>query len=206
MNISLERSKNIVAAMSAVREAIGPTATVDGLDAAKAVLKNLALRRDLFPETDFPWPTADQENVMYCIYRGEGGDTALYLDLLNQGSAGAPHDHGNSWAIVVAMEGQERHNLFRRADAGTGVGRADLQPAGQIDIGPGEAVSLLPGGIHSISAIGSARLMMMHCYAHPFDAQDARLEFDLSSGTCAFGTAATGEIRDVALHADMVRP
>lgn len=126
MSVGLERSRNIVAAMNPVREAIGSAASVDGLDAAKAILKDLAARRDLFPESEFRWPAADQANVMYCIYRGEGDDLALYLDLLNEGASNTPHDHGNSWAIVVAMEGQERHNLYRRADGGTTAGRVDL--------------------------------------------------------------------------------
>ena len=200
MGVHEKRSRLIVDTMAKIRNALSEGASVDALNQAKSHLGELAAQTDLFPKSDFPWPSAEENNHMYCVYRGKDGDTALYIDVLLNGEGSAPHDHGNSWAIVSGIHGQEKHNLYQRVDGGDGPGAATLQTAGTITIARGESVSMQVGGIHSVEAVGDEPVMMLHCYGHAFEDQTARLEFDLAEGSCAYGTDATGAISEFPLH------
>jgi len=200
MDIHEKRSRLIVKTMNRIREALKDGVSVEALNDAKSHLGALAVQSELFPTSDFPWPSAKENNHMYCLYRGEGGDTALYIDVLLNGEGSAPHNHGNSWAIVSGVHGQEKHNLFQRIDGGSGPGRAELKQVGAITISQGESVSMQVEGIHSVEAVGDEPVMMLHCYGQAFEDQTARLEFDCTEGSCAYGTDATGAISEFLLH------
>lgn len=206
MDVHAVRSKAIVETMQAVTATLARGATVTALDRAKAPLQALAARRDLFPEADFPWPTGSSDGRSYCVYRGDGGGPALYVDLLAHGVGTVPHDHGDAWAIVTSIHGRETHQFYKRTDGGGGPGPATLARAGSITISDGEAVSMLAGGIHALEAVDPQPVMMLHCYAKAFDAQAARLEYDVDAGTCAHGMDAVGQITDLPLHAEAWQP
>lgn len=199
MDIYEKRSKLIVETMAEVEQLVEDGVMVDALNAAKGVLSTLATQRDLFPESEFPWPEAPNGNTTWCLYTG-ANNCALYLDLLNQGASTVPHDHGSSWAIVTGIEGQETHRLFKRVDAGAGAGPAVLEQVAKLTIGVGESVSMLSDGIHAIEVAGTERIMMLHCYGKGFEHQDDRLEYDMNAGTCKYSVDAAGEIRDFPLH------
>ena len=203
MNDYLKRSMLIIETIRNIKQSIANGATISALNNAKKHLLILAEQKHLFPESEFPWPTEKENNVMYCIYDGADKDLALYIDLLRQGVNNAPHNHGDSWAIVAGIHGQEIHHLYKRIDKSTGPGHALLEPAGEITIGAGESISLLQGGIHAITAADTAPVMMLHCYSRVFEHQEARLEFNLTNNTCAYGTGETGLIIDVPLHSEV---
>ena len=201
MDLHKSRSMAIVETMAEVKGLMANGATVERLDAAKVALGALATRRDLFPETDFPWPSQLDGNNCWCLFEDEDG-TALYIDLLNRGISTVPHDHGSSWAIVTGVEGRETHRLYKRVDGNKGPGTATLEKVGELTISDGESVSMLVGGIHAIEAVGEERSMMLHCYGKGFDHQTDRLEFDETSGTCAHSVDAAGVIQSFPLHPD----
>ena len=200
MSLHETRSQYIVDTMNQVKSLLADGVTVETLNQAKAALEELAGNRSLFPESDFPWPTGDEEDNCFCLHRDADGRYALYIDLINKGVSTVPHDHGDSWAIVTCIEGQEKHRLYKRIDENTGPGPAELEQAGEITISPGESVSLLVGGIHAIEAVGSDRSMMLHCYGLEFEQQTSRLEYDEASGSCGHSIDAAGVIRDFPLH------
>ncbi|MEP2531741.1 cysteine dioxygenase family protein [Shimia sp.] len=200
MDIHEKRSRSIVETMGKIKSALSAGLSVEALNQAKAHLSELAAQSELFSETDFPWPSAEENNHMYCIYRGENGDMALYVDVLLQGAGSTPHNHGNSWAIISGVRGREKHNLFHRVDGGDGPGQAKLKQAGSITIASGESVSMQVGGIHSVETVDDQSVLMLHCYGRAFEDQTARLEFDIASGSCAYGTSATGAISEFPLH------
>ena len=199
MDIHEKRSKLIVETMAQVEQLVKDGAELETLNSAKDVLAALATQRDLFPESDFPWPEETNGNSTWCLYSG-ANDCALYLDLLNHGASTVPHDHGSSWAIVTGIEGQETHRLYQRVDAGIGAGPAKLEQVGELTIGVGDSVSMLNNGIHAIEAVGTERIMMLHCYGKGFEHQSDRLEYNMHVGTCAYSVDAAGEIRDFPLH------
>lgn len=200
MDIHEKRSHLIVETMSKIQNALSAGSSVDALNQAKTYLAELAAKSEMFSEADFPWPSAEENNHMYCIYRGENGNIALYVDVLLEGASSTPHDHGNSWAIVSGVRGQEKHNLFVRVDGGDGPGKAALKQVGAITISSGESVSMQVGGIHSVEAVAGQSVLMLHCYGRAFEDQSARIEYDIASGACAYGTDTTGAISEFPLH------
>ena len=200
MSVYKERSQKVISTMEKIHKIVGDTATIENLNEAKSVLNALALQRELFPASDFPWPSEGENNHMYCIFRSGEEKFALYVDVLLKGESNTPHDHGDSWAIVAGIEGQEKHDLYTRIDNNTGPGNASLELSASVTIDAGEAVSMLQGGIHSVEAIGTGPVLMLHCYGKAYEDQLSRLEFDLGTGKSAYGTTATGAISDLPLH------
>ncbi|MDQ7776909.1 MAG: cysteine dioxygenase family protein [Paracoccus aminovorans] len=198
MDVSQERSARIVELAARIGAIMRDGDSVAALEAAKALLNGFAAQRHLFPAAEFPWPAPPEDSHCYCLYRD--GALALYLDLLRQGTDTVPHDHGDSWAIVTSIDGVERHHLYQVEAAQDGPGPATLRKAGQIEIAPGQSVSLRIGGIHAIEAVGSEPAMMLHCYGRGFEDQAGRLEYDLAAGTRSHSIAAAGEIEDYPLH------
>lgn len=204
MNVYATRSRLIVETMEKVKALTKNGADIEALEHVKAILNELALQRDLFPNSEFPWPTDAEGNNCWCLYKDADGKFALYIDLINKGQGTVPHDHGDSWAVVTAVEGLEKHYLFKRVDGDVGPGEARLDRAGEITISPGQSVSLLVGGIHAIEAVDANRSMMLHCYGQGFDLQTNRLEYDQDSNTCGYSIDAAGTIYDYPLHDSVI--
>ena len=205
MDVHAKRSREIVSTMNKVMDALQDRVDVPALEQAKIHLKTLCAQRELFPESDFPWPTSAEDGRSYCVYMGAERTFALYVDLLPHGVGTVPHDHGDSWAIVTSIQGCEKHNFYKRVDGGDGPGPATLEHAGSVTISDGESVSMLAEGIHALEAVDPEPVMILHCYGKAFDKQAARLEYDVDAGTCAYGTDAVGEIEDMPLHQDAAR-
>ena len=191
--------------MNQIREQLDSGASVESLNRAKQVLGELAAEPELFPESDFPWPTTEDGDNLFCLHRDEDGRYALYIDLINRGVSTVPHDHGASWAIVTSIEGLEKHRFYERIDGGAGTGAAELAQKGEITIADGQGVSMLVGGIHAIEAVGTERAKMLHCYGLEFAQQTTRLEYDVDNNTCEHSIAAAGIIHEFPLHPNALR-
>lgn len=204
MDVALERSRAIVEMMDRIRKTVPAEPDIASLEKAKTLLHGLAIRRDLFPESEFPWPSEEENEHTYCLYKDEDG-RALYLGLLRNGATNVPHDHGDSWAIVTCVRGAEKHHLYARTDGNTGPGAATLVHKNEITIGPGESVSMLVGGIHSIEGVRAEPAMMLHCYGKAFEQQSGRLEYDPERKICINSFAGAGGIEDYPLHGDVAK-
>lgn len=144
---------------------------------AKNRLIQLAGRVDLFPSADFPVSSDGRADLCYRLSEDEDGGYALYANSGTGDQSYRPHNHGDAWVIIAAIEGCERHWVYEHADADPAEGKETLNVAGEIDVKPGTGITLLPGGIHSIQAQTST-LLHLHLYARFFETQTARLEFD----------------------------
>ncbi len=60
----------------------------------------------------------------------------MYLNALNPGNETKPHDH-TTWAVVVAVEGQELNKVYRRTDDGAVDSAADIVVDHEIMVEPG---------------------------------------------------------------------
>lgn len=200
MSIHQERSQQIVRTIARIKDVLSEGADVQSLDEAKQHLVALAAKRELFPESDFPWPTEEEKDRTYGVHIEEDGKFALYVDLVRPGVSNAPHDHGRAWALIASVKGQEKHHLFKRIDDGTVDGHATLERAGELLVEPGRALSMMVGGIHSIEATGAVPAMNLHCYAYGFEHQKGRMEFDTTTDTYTFSTEAAGAVEDLPLH------
>lgn len=171
---------------------IGDAPTVDRLEQAKPHLMALAERAELFPAADFPLPTGDTTDRTYLIYDNPQG-AALYAITAVPGMTYRPHDHGGSWAMIAAVQGQEKHDLYQ-ADP-SAPGKPILKNT--LTCEPGTAVSLTPDGIHAIEGVGKEPLLHLHFYGTRFEDQAERTEYDLATGkTDVFRMEAFGFIED----------
>jgi len=114
-----ERRRQAVDAVLADVRRLTAQGTPDraALSAITARLEQLAAHKDLFSRTDFPPPDETAGVGASTRYRlnpedGDGG-LALYLNSINPGKTTAPHDH-TTWAVIVAVEGQEVNRLDPR--------------------------------------------------------------------------------------------
>ena len=192
MTIEQQRREAVKETSEKVLSIIGTAPSVERMEQAKPHLKALAARRDLFPTDDFPLPEGEVTDRTYLIYDNEDG-AALYAITAVPGMTYRPHDHGGSWAMIAAVQGQEKHYLYRTDPADP----AKPVLKDTITCEPGTAVSLLPEGIHAIEGVGTEPLFHLHFYGTRFEDQGDRTEYDLEAGkTDVFRIEAFGFIED----------
>ena len=191
-----QRNRAIAKTLEEIRAIMARETSVATLEDAKARLIELAALGDLFCFEDFPLPRDGTQERTYLIHEDPDGSHALYVNAGMPTQSYRPHDHGGSWAIVAAVQGRERHRLYQADAAPDGAG-APIILKGEIDLGPGTAVSLLPDGIHAIQALDAEPLLHLHLYARSFARQSTRREYDLETGTVqAFKLEDLGFIED----------
>jgi len=171
---SIERIRAIERRQGVTRAALG---------AMQAEMLELAARQDLFPSADFPPPPAGEKaSRRYLLRQDADGRFAMYMNALNPGNETRPHDH-TTWAVVVAVEGQELNRVYRRTDDASEPGRATLVLDHEVMVEPGRGIALLPDDIHSIHTAGSVPTRHLHMYGLALEKLDGRRGFDLEGGT-----------------------
>jgi predicted metal-dependent enzyme (double-stranded beta helix superfamily) len=163
----IERSEGITRAM---------------LEAVKAEMMKLAAQENLFPSGEFPPPPAGQTGAnRYLLQEDPDSRFALYLNALNPGNETKPHDH-TTWAVVVAVEGQELNKVYRRTDDGRDPLRCELGIDHEVMVEPGRGITLMPDDIHSIHTTGSVPTRHLHMYGTALEKLDDRRAFDMKTG------------------------
>jgi predicted metal-dependent enzyme (double-stranded beta helix superfamily) len=152
------------------------------LEAVKAEMMQLAAQEHLFPSAEFPPPPAGQTGAnRYLLQEDPDNRFALYLNALNPGNETKPHDH-TTWAVVVAVEGQELNKVYRRTDDGSDPSRCELCVDHEVMVEPGRGIALMPDDIHSIHTAGKVPTRHLHMYGMALEKLDDRRAFDMSSG------------------------
>lgn len=159
-----------------VRRGLDERVDAASIETAKHELMKLCKRKELFPRDEFPVPSAGCTELFFHIYADPMQEYSLYVYSALPGQSYRPHDHGNSWAIVAAIEGVEIHSLYRQKDY------SSTEWIKDITVQPGVAVSMLPGEIHSIRSAGTCPLLHLHFYGKSFEIQGERIEFDIETG------------------------
>ncbi len=183
MSVKQARTEAIAETLEKIRSEMAHGASDDALSNAQAHLNDLAAKTKLFPRSDFPLPEEGKNERTFLIQEDQDGSYALYVNSGLQGQTTRPHDHGASWAIVVAVEGEERHRVYRRVDDASVEGKGEVEVIDEIDVSPGNGICLPESGIHSIHALGEAPLLHLHLYGKSFANQSTRTEFDVENGT-----------------------
>ena len=152
------------------------------LEAVKAEMMQLAAQEHLFPSAEFPPPPAGQTGAnRYLLQEDPDNRFALYLNALNPGNETKPHDH-TTWAVVVAVEGQELNKVYRRTDDGCDPLRCALCVDHEVMVEPGRGIALMPDDIHSIHTTGSVPTRHLHMYGIALEKLDDRRAFDMNTG------------------------
>ena len=155
------------------------------LDRIAARLTLLAARPELFSRADFPAPPNDAgegASTRYRLNPADGDDDiAMYLNSINPGKKTIPHNH-DTWAVIVAIEGQEFNRVYRRAGEGTGPGTVRLEVERETTVEPGVPIAFLPDDLHSIHVGGHAPTLHFHLYGRPLETLVGRIGIDPETG------------------------
>jgi predicted metal-dependent enzyme (double-stranded beta helix superfamily) len=152
------------------------------LDAIMAELQTLAAQDHLFPSAEFPPPPAGEKgSKRYLLAEDPDNRLALYMLALNPGNETKPHDH-TTWAVVVAVAGEELNRVYARHDDGSDPDRADIRLAREVVVKPGQGIALMPEDIHSIHTLGDQPTRHLHMYGLALERLDDRRAFDAETG------------------------
>jgi predicted metal-dependent enzyme (double-stranded beta helix superfamily) len=156
--------------------------TRPALEAIRDELMLLARQEHLFPSAEFPPPAGGAKGSnRYLLHADEGNRFALYLNALNPGTETRPHDH-TTWAVVVAVEGQELNRVYERTDDRADPERCSIRVREEVVVEPGRGICLLPDDIHSIHTVGTAPTRHLHMYGLALERLDDRKAYDVESG------------------------
>ncbi|MFF7860023.1 MULTISPECIES: cysteine dioxygenase family protein [unclassified Pseudomonas] len=138
------------------------------------LLEGLAERRDLFNFEGFPAPDATTGETQFRYRLNDDGESpTLYVNSLLPGKATLPHNH-ETWAIIVAVEGQELNRVYRREDDGSDPARARLVLEQEIVVQPGTSVAFLGEDLHGIRVEGDRPTLHFHLYGRPLESLENR--------------------------------
>jgi predicted metal-dependent enzyme (double-stranded beta helix superfamily) len=146
-------------------------------------LLKLAAQEHLFPSANFPPPpNGEKGSNRYLLQEDQGNRFALYLNALNPGNATKPHDH-TTWAVVVAVDGQELNKVYERTDDGSDPEKCALRIREEVMVEPGRGICLMPEDIHSIHTTGNVPTRHLHMYGLALEKLDDRKAYDVEDGT-----------------------
>ncbi|MBR0647064.1 cysteine dioxygenase family protein [Plastoroseomonas hellenica] len=152
------------------------------LDAIKTEMLALAAQEHLFPLAEFsPPPAGEKGSRRYLLQEDPNNRFALYMNALNPGNSTKPHDH-TTWAVVVAVEGQELNKVYKRFDDGSDPDRCDLRVDHEVMVEQGRGIALMPEDIHSIHTTGDRPTRHLHMYGLALEKLDNRRAFDAETG------------------------
>jgi predicted metal-dependent enzyme (double-stranded beta helix superfamily) len=157
--------------------------TRPALEKIRAELLKLASQEHLFPSANFPPPpNGEKGSNRYLLQEDPGNRFALYMNALNPGNSTKPHDH-TTWAVVVAVDGQELNKVYERTDDGADPERCALRIREEIMVEPGRGICLMPEDIHSIHTTGDRPTRHLHMYGLALEKLDNRRGYDMETGT-----------------------
>ena len=160
------------------------------LEALQDQLLRLAVAADLFSEEDFPSPTPKEIAKTYLLAENPDAGAALYLVSILPFGPSPIHDHG-TFAIIAGLSGFEHNTVYARAKNESGAGKATLEVNRTLELGPLDALALMPNDIHHIDNQHSLPTRHLHLYGTAFEHQLDRLEFDITQQTATVAPAMT---------------
>ena len=170
---AVDRIRDIEAAQGVTRPA---------LEAIRAELMLLSRQEHLFPSGEFPPPAGGKTGSnRYLLHEDPGNRFALYLNALNPGNETRPHDH-TTWAVVVAVDGQELTRVYERTDDRSDPERCAIRLREEVMVEPGRGICLMPDDIHSIHTTGEVPTRHLHMYGLALDRLEDRKAYDMESG------------------------
>jgi predicted metal-dependent enzyme (double-stranded beta helix superfamily) len=183
-DVAAARSAAVAATVDRIRAIEGAEGvTRAALGKVREELLKLAAQEHLFPSASFPPPpNGETGSNRYLLQEDPGNRFALYINALNPGNETKPHDH-TTWAVVVAVDGQELNKVYERLDDGSDPAKCELRVREEVMVEPGRGICLMPEDIHSIHTTGSVPTRHLHMYGLALEKLDDRKAYDPATGT-----------------------
>lgn len=182
MSVTSDRERAVAETISAIRDIEDQQGvTRESLDAIRTTLIELANRRELFTEAEFP-PRGVDNSFLYTLSEDEDHRFTLYLNSSACHVETPPHNH-TTWAVVVGVLGDELNRFYRRVDDGSVAGKGEVEQADSFNITAGTGAAMLPDDIHSIHQEGPSLNMHLHMYGRALTEQRERVQYDMDNGT-----------------------
>ena len=159
------------------------------LSAIKEVLVDLAAKRELFSENDFP--SATGEPLLYLLSEDDDHRFALYLSTGLPGRSSPPHDH-TTWAVIVGIDGEEENRIYERLDEGSEPGRGQVKVKNKFVVKKGTGICFMPDDVHSIHVVSDVPTRNFHMYGMSVEHLPERVKFDVEEGTYEVYPASPG--------------
>jgi predicted metal-dependent enzyme (double-stranded beta helix superfamily) len=139
-----------------------------------ALLEGLATRHDLFNFDAFPSPVPGAGPTAFRYRLNDDGETpTLYMNSLLPGKKTLPHNH-ETWAVIVAVQGQEINYVWGRSDDGSNPEYAKLVLDKEVVVQPGTPIGFLGEDLHGIRVDGETPTLHFHLYGRPLESLNGR--------------------------------
>jgi len=139
---------------------------------------------------NFPLPQgSDAALNSYELYADERTGLTLWLQAIRAGVDSVVHDHG-TWAVIVAIAGQETNRIYSRLDDQRIADRATLSLPHEVTVSPGRPLVLEQGLFHSIHTADEPTLQL-HLYGCNPDQVEGRMIVEADSGRLVYLGAET---------------
>lgn len=134
----------------------------------------------------FPLPTgADEALCSYELHSADATGLTLYLNAIRGGVDSVVHDHG-TWAVIVAIAGEERNRIYRHFGDSSSLDRVMLELEREIIVREGQPLVLEEGQFHSIHTAAGEPALQLHLYGRPIDTINGRRIVDLQTGQLVY--------------------
>ncbi len=161
----------------------------ESLTSVKEVLLELAAKRELFPEEDFP--SASGEPLLYLLSEENDHRFALYLSTGLPGRSSPPHNH-TTWAVIAGIDGEEENRVYERLDDGSVPGKGQVKVREKFVVKRGTGICFMPDDIHSIHVVSDVPTRNFHMYGRSVEHLPERIKFDIDEGSYAVYPASPG--------------
>ncbi len=161
----------------------------ESLTSIKEALLNLAAKRNLFSEQDFP--SATGEPLLYLLSEENNHRFALYLSTGLPGRSSPPHNH-TTWAVIVGIDGEEENRIYERLDDGSVPGKGNVKVRDKFVVKRGTGICFLPDDIHSIHVVSDVPTRNFHMYGRSVEHLPERIKFNVDEGTYEVYPASPG--------------
>nr|MBF0682929.1 cysteine dioxygenase [Pseudomonas sp.] len=150
---------------------------------AASLLEGFASRhRAALSFENFPLPAGSGDVLCsYELHDDAQTGLTLWLQAIRGGVDSGVHDHG-TWAVIVAIAGQERNRIYRRTDDGSSAYRATLELQCEVAVCEGQPLVLQQGLFHSIHTDPGKPALQLHLYGRNPDTVEGRSIVDLQDG------------------------
>ncbi len=186
--VSAKREQEVNDLMTYVKSLAEPvTVTRENLNKIKGAMVDIANRKELWAEEEFPAPKEEGKvQNRYLIAKDDDDSYALYLNVMHKGKYTPPHNH-TTWACVSAVEGDEYNYVYETEEEGPlEPGERQINLAETIVVQPGQGIALLPDDIHAIAINEGTSTRHLHLYGRALETLSKRLTWDKDMKTCHY--------------------